>query len=530
MQINERCPLSSECGKRKCEHIQSEIECGYYNANARPGAEIADQEALRWQGIDEVEVTIDGRGNGKLVYLPVGKLHPHPDNPRKDLGDLTELADSIRANGIYQNLTVVPLVNADPDATVSAEDDQFTVVIGHRRLAAAKLAGLSEVPCVVATNMDHREQVQTMLLENMQRSDLTVYEQAQGFQMMLDLGATVDEIAQKAGFSATTVRRRVKMTELDQEKLKEVSTRQLSLGDFDTLAQIEDIKERNKALESIGTRDFEISVRRAINKQQVKKNMPLVKKWLKEVGATEISQSDTWSNKYEGYPGCQYYIYVARWGEEENKPPKTLKDPVFYHLDTDTLRLYKKRDKPRTEKEKKSDKEIARNKAINQAWDALEAAYSLAYDLRRAFVEKLTVNTKNRSAILAGALAGALLESLCYNSPNRDAACKVFGINTDSYDSERDKKLAEGMEHLDDKDIPSLVYYTFGDKAKEMCAKTSYRGTFPEYEPSAKLTMIYRWLTSLGYEMSTEETQLLNGEHEAYRACETYIEQEAPGA
>ena len=120
------------------------------------------------------------------------------------------------------------------------------------------------------------------------------------------------------------------------------------------------------------------------------------------------------------------------------------------------------------------------------------------------------MNTKNRSAILAGALAGALLESLCYNSPNRDAACKVFGINTDSYDSERDKKLAEGMEHLDDKDIPSLVYYTFGDKAK--------------------VTMIYRWLTSLGYEMSTEETQLLNGEHEAYRACETYIEQEAPGA
>ena len=72
-----------------------------------------------------------------MTQLPVDKLFPHPDNPRKDLGDLTELADSIKANGIFQNLTVVP-----------ADDsyETFTVVIGHRRLAAAKLAGLSEVP------------------------------------------------------------------------------------------------------------------------------------------------------------------------------------------------------------------------------------------------------------------------------------------------------------------------------------------------------------------------------------------------
>ena len=88
--------------------------------------------------------------------------------------------------------------------------ETFTVVIGHRRLAAAKLAGLKEVPCVIAS-MDAKEQVRTMLLENMQRSDLTVYEQAQGFQMMLDMGDSVEDIAAKSGFSKTTVRRRVKI-------------------------------------------------------------------------------------------------------------------------------------------------------------------------------------------------------------------------------------------------------------------------------------------------------------------------------
>ncbi len=87
--------------------------------------------------------------------------------------------------------------------------EQFTVVIGHRRLAAAKLAGLTEVPCVIA-QMTVKEQMQTMLLENMQRAELTVYEQAQGFQMMLDLGSTVEEVAEKSGFSVATVRRRVK--------------------------------------------------------------------------------------------------------------------------------------------------------------------------------------------------------------------------------------------------------------------------------------------------------------------------------
>jgi len=95
-----------------------------------------------------------------------------------------------------------------------------------------------------------------MLLENMQRSDLTIYEQAQGFQMMLDMGDSVEEIAVKPGLSKTTVRRRVKMMELDQETLKAVSERQLSLTDFDELAQIEDIKVRNECLAQNGTSEF----------------------------------------------------------------------------------------------------------------------------------------------------------------------------------------------------------------------------------------------------------------------------------
>lgn len=101
-----------------------------------------------------------------ITNIDVTKLKEHPDNPRKNIGDVTELAESIKARGILQNLTVVP-----------AENGMYTVIIGHRRLAAAKQAGLTEVPCAVV-DMDYKTQLSTMLLENMQRSDLTVYEQA----------------------------------------------------------------------------------------------------------------------------------------------------------------------------------------------------------------------------------------------------------------------------------------------------------------------------------------------------------------
>ena len=160
----------------------------------------------------------------EMIYLPVNRLHPHPSNPRKNLGDLTELADSIKANGVLQNLTVVV---DDPTSTIS----DFTVIIGHRRLAAAKKAGISEVPCVVA-EMTPQEQVKTMLMENIQRSDLTVYEQAQGFQLMLDMGETVESIAKDSGFSQSTIRRRVKLLELDPDKFRKSEARGATLQDY----------------------------------------------------------------------------------------------------------------------------------------------------------------------------------------------------------------------------------------------------------------------------------------------------------
>ena len=88
-----------------------------------------------------------------ITMIPRSKLEPHPDNPRKDLGDLTELAASIKRSGILQNLTVVP---------APGRPGFYRVIIGHRRLAASEIAGLDELPCSIE-DMDLPTQIATML-------------------------------------------------------------------------------------------------------------------------------------------------------------------------------------------------------------------------------------------------------------------------------------------------------------------------------------------------------------------------------
>ncbi len=183
--------------------------------------------------------------------IDVERLHPHPDNPRKDLGDLTELAESIKKNGVMQNLTVIP---EDENSEGYFGGYYYTVLIGHRRLAAAKLAGLKQVPCRIAMEVSAQEQQLIMLEENMQRNDLTPMEQAEGFQLILDLGGTVQDIEEKTGFSKTTVDRRLKMAKLDKNAVKKAEENfQLSLSDFDELGKIKDVSKRNEILMNVSS-------------------------------------------------------------------------------------------------------------------------------------------------------------------------------------------------------------------------------------------------------------------------------------
>ena len=276
--INERCPLQARC-ERQCSYQGRELDCPYYAQNAGNEYIIPDQEERR-RGQVSTPIEAQEPDHTTIRMIPVTSLYPHPDNPRKDVGDVTELAESIRKNGVLQNLTVVPVDEVEAvlrehlDRINQAHSEEelppheaYVVVIGHRRLAAAKRAGVERVPCAVVS-MTQAQQIRTMLEENMQRKDLTVYEQAQGFQMMLDLGETLETIAKESGFSTTTVRRRLHLLKLDPEKFKASEARGATLTDYMELDKIKNPETRNQVLDKIGTASFKNELVKAMEQEK----------------------------------------------------------------------------------------------------------------------------------------------------------------------------------------------------------------------------------------------------------------------
>lgn len=470
-----------------------------------------------------------------LTYIPVSELYPHPDNPRTTLGDLEELTASIQAKGILQNLTVVQghavsdevwekLPEEHRKQPPADEKDQtgrkesslgYTVVIGHRRLAAAKRAGLTSVPCVIAT-MTHREQLQTMLLENMQRADLKIYEQAQCFQMLLDFGSTIDEIAAKTGFSATTIRRRVKMNELNQKKLKQVvDTRLISLADFDELAKIRDIKDRNEALDKIGTENFEYTVKSILRKQMVRLYLPEVKAALSALNAQALKASDTWDGRKYTTRGD---YKIENWDEEKALFPKSADQNLYYVLNEDwgelTLYTKNKRVKPRT----RSAEELEQEQDIADKWKYLTEQSGIFHNLRKDYIEKLSVTAKNKPLILHGALIAGTLSAATFNPINRKEYFPLLNMDGVYCGRETGIRALEALTTADPGIYPKLVWYLFSD-IPEDCLVTAHnrKKEYPVYEPVPKLLFLYAWLKTLGYKLSTAEETLVYGTDEVYQ-------------
>lgn len=440
----------------------------------------------------------------KLQMIQVEKLHPHPDNPRKVIGDVSELAESIKANGILQNLTVVPN-NDDWD-----DKSDFTVIIGHRRLAAAKQAGLTELPCAVV-EMTEKEQLSTMLTENMQRSDLTVYEEAKGCQLLLDLGDTVAEIAEKTGFSESKIRRRVKLCELDEEAFKESQIRQPTLADYDRLNQIKDIKTRNKLLESIGTNNFDNLLYSAVKNQETEEEKEKIEKICLEHGMTKVQKYDEIPSNYE-YMGA--FALKDLIGKEFADGRKR----YFYFAYSSNIYIYAEALK----KQKKNDPEEEKRKLEEQRWNELaeqaEEIDERCEALRRDFMLNTNFNDSNKKQdlvkfIVAQVAAGA---------------------------SNRDYRFEEIIEHNfeDDENIDSYINEHWSDNSGRMlmamayalCQKNSYeRFSFILVGYTSKtisrkinpeLNRFYNLLVKLGYVMSDEEIQLRDGTHPIFTTGE----------
>ena len=298
-----------------------------------------------------------------ITYIGIEHIHPHPENPRKDLGNLEELAESLKKNGVMQNLTVVP---------VNGQQGEYYTLIGNRRHGAAKLAGITELPCRVVKDMSRKEQLSTMLEENMQRSDLTIFEQAQGFQLMLDLGETEDTIAEKTGFSKSTIRHRLNIAKLDQKELKKREQEdgfQMTLKDLYELEKVKDVKTRNKILkEARDSREIASRAKSAAEEQKREENAKQIKKTLTKLGVKAAPKN------------AENEMYTGKWKtvkefELDKDAPKQIilpnkKEPMYYLIHWRTIKVIMKAPKEKRElsewemKQKEMDKAKKQIKAI----------------------------------------------------------------------------------------------------------------------------------------------------------------------
>jgi ParB family chromosome partitioning protein len=145
---------------------------------------------------------------GAVLLIPTADIRPNPSQPRRDfpLDSLMELAQSISENGILQPLTV------------SLEEGIPTLVAGERRLRAAKIAGLREVPCVEVQVEARQRQVLT-LIENLQRQDMNCFETAEGIRHLIDsYELTQCEAAHQLGMSQSAVANKLRLLRLPEDE------------------------------------------------------------------------------------------------------------------------------------------------------------------------------------------------------------------------------------------------------------------------------------------------------------------------
>ncbi len=134
-----------------------------------------------------------GAAIGRMI--PVEQIRPNPDQPRKAIGDLRELTDSVREKGVLEPLLV----------RFVAREDCYYLISGERRYHAARAAGLREVPCIEKT-ADDAETLEIGLIENIQRKDLTPFEEADGLhRLATQFEYTHEDVARKIGRARSSV-------------------------------------------------------------------------------------------------------------------------------------------------------------------------------------------------------------------------------------------------------------------------------------------------------------------------------------
>ncbi len=204
----------------------------------------------------------------RIRMIPIGKIDPNPHQARSELGDLQELMASIKAKGILEPILVRP------------KGDRFEIIAGERRYVAAMNVGLKELPCI-EMNVSDQEALELALIENLQRKDLDVFEEADGLKTLVDLyGYSHQQLAERIGKARSTITEIINVSRIP-DHLRNICKKHgiLSRSTLIEISKLEKPEDMEKMVNQIIERGLKREDTRELGKKikgKIKKSGPFV--------------------------------------------------------------------------------------------------------------------------------------------------------------------------------------------------------------------------------------------------------------
>ena len=195
------------------------------------------------------------KSESKISNIPIIKIRPNKSQPRKQFNedDLNSLSRSITENGVLQPLTVRKI-----------SQSEYEIVTGERRLRASALAGLKKVPCIIVKCSD-KESAVYALLENLQRADLGIFEEARGISRLIRrYGLTQEQAAEKLGKTQSTIANKLRLLKLTLEEQEWIENAALSERHARALLKLDDETARRSVLSRVINEDLNVAQTEAL--------------------------------------------------------------------------------------------------------------------------------------------------------------------------------------------------------------------------------------------------------------------------
>lgn len=437
--------------------------------------------------------------SNEIKLINPSLIDPHPDNPRKNIGDVTDLAASIKANGLLTPLSVVP------------NGSRYRVIAGHRRLMACKQAGTGAVPCFVL-DLDPLQQLEAMVTENCQREQLTVLEEADAIQGMLDLGATTASIAHRLGRSSDYVRDRAKAASIDNEvRRTRDDFSQLTIGQLVAIARYDGRPDLQKKLaQAAGTSNFDYTLSRIERDENDRQ-------WIESVAALLVEPDNginlipdpekPYSDPEWRYSGC---MFPSTGTPEETIEKIREQNPAAVSIHMEQVYLWTRRDKTAdAEKEARRAAEQAERDARRHALEEYAAASA---DKRMAWLHANLHGIKRDKLVETTARLG-LLQII---DPDPQGYTQALSTWNDKCGGEQfttisgiepERALAELRYHLDEPDWAVWAVQILAARIEWFIDPTDWTTV---NDTSRRIPGYYQILQDLGYTPTDDETSHLD--------------------